>query len=67
MTFEIIDSSAAIENDIASDPPGALHKVTYVDHTAHSTGWRPFPRPHPARSAGRRRLGHPYCLLGMTV
>jgi hypothetical protein len=24
MKFEIIDLSAAIENDIASDPPGAL-------------------------------------------
>ena len=34
MKFEIIDLSAAIENDIASDPPGALPRVTYVDHNA---------------------------------
>jgi kynurenine formamidase len=34
MKFQIIDLSASIENDIASDPPGALPQVTYVDHNA---------------------------------
>jgi hypothetical protein len=34
MKFDIIDLSPAIENDIASDPPGMLPQIAYVDHDA---------------------------------
>lgn len=61
MKFEIIDLSAAIENDIASDPPGALPQVTYVVTPPPSSGWLPFPLSDPRRSAGRRGLPSKPC------
>ncbi len=32
MAARIIDISVALENDIASDPPGHEPKITYVGH-----------------------------------
>jgi hypothetical protein len=59
MKFEIIDLSAAIENDIASDPPGLMPKVIYVDHDASFERLAAFfPGLTRAHREDGRRLSH---------
>ncbi len=51
MATRIIDISVALENDIASDPPGHEPKITYVGHKDSAPGRvQVFSRPDADRS-----------------